>query len=271
MFDVAQKFAAKGIVTVGMIRPGYFTTSGAKSTGSTHGRKDGYRKNIIETIAGVIRSLKDHYKADYVIMAGRSGGSAISGIIIGKYPGLVNAAVLGSCPCDVRKWRSYRRDNAYPNSLSPSSYTDNMAKDARVIAITGSNDKNTPVFLAKGYVDDLQDNGINAVFVKVPEKGHDAMENTLEYHLALDFLLTGRSYGELQSSVDCPSCGSLRLTKPESAVGLDVNATAKHMVEDLGKWATLDVEMRAAEVLAAGDKESYAIWMKVLARVKKLL
>ena len=98
MYPIAQTFGTKGVVAVGLIRPGYYDSTGNHSTGNSYREKDNYRLDVIATVAAAIDVLKNHYQADFVILAGHSGGSAVSGVIIGKYPGLVNAAVLGPLP-----------------------------------------------------------------------------------------------------------------------------------------------------------------------------
>jgi hypothetical protein len=34
-----------------------------------------------DAVAAAVNALKNHYKAEYVVLAGRSGGSAVSGIL----------------------------------------------------------------------------------------------------------------------------------------------------------------------------------------------
>jgi len=105
MYPIAQIFGAKGVVAVGLIRPGYYDSKDNHSTGNSYREWDNYQPDVIATVAAAVKVLKNHYKAEYVVLAGHSGGSAISGVIIGKYPGLVNAAVIGACPCNVPDWR----------------------------------------------------------------------------------------------------------------------------------------------------------------------
>ena len=193
MFRIARTFGTKGVVAVGLIRPGYFDSTRNYSTGTSHRDKDNYQPDVIETVAAAVKVLKNHHKAENVILAGHSGGSAISGVIIGKFPGLVNAAVLGACPCNVPVWRTMRRGhNNWPLSLSPHDFIGGVDKNARVVAITGANDGNTEPVLARDYVASLKANGIDAINIEVPGVGHKGLFRTADFTTAISQLLAGR-------------------------------------------------------------------------------
>ena len=193
MYPLAQFFGTKGVVAVGLIRPGYYDSSGNSSTGNSHRKVDHYRPDMIETVAAAVKVLKTHYNSEYVVLAGLSGGSAISGVIIGKYPSLVNAAVLAACPCNVPAWRIMRRGwNNFPLSLSPHDFIGKIDKKTTVVAITGGNDGNTKPVLARDYVASLKANGIDATYIEVPGVGHIGIARTREYITAVDQLLKGR-------------------------------------------------------------------------------
>ncbi len=195
MYRIAQKFGAKGVVAIGLIRPGYFDSKGNHSTGNSYrGDGDNYRPDVIATVAAAVKVLKNHYKAEYVVLAGHSGGSAISGVIIGKYPDLVNAAVLAACPCNVPDWRIMRRGrNDFPFSLSPHNFIDKIDKKTTVVAVTGGNDENTKPVSARDYVASLKGKGIDATFIEVPGTGHNGILKTNGYKTAITQLLKGRS------------------------------------------------------------------------------
>ena len=193
MYRIAQRYGAKGVVAVGLIRPGYFDSKGNHSTGTSHRDKDNYQPDVIETVAATVKVLKIHYKAENVILVGQSGGSAISGVIIGKYPGLVDAAVLGACPCNVPDWRIMRRGrNNWPLSLSPHDFIGEIDKNTRVIAVTGADDGNTEPVLARDYVASLKGMGIDAINIEVPGVGHKGIWRTREFTTSISQLLTGR-------------------------------------------------------------------------------
>ena len=194
MYQIAQKFGTKGVVAISLIRPGYFDSRNNHSTGNSHRDKDNYQPDVITTVAAAVKVLKNHYKAEYVLLAGVSGGSAISGVIIGKYPGLVDAAVLGACPCNVPDWRIMRRGyNNWPLSLSPHDFIGEIDKKSKVVAVTGAYDDNTEPVLAKNYVASLKANGIDATYIEVPGVGHLGIAGTRDYITAIHELLKGRS------------------------------------------------------------------------------
>ena len=194
MYPSIQNFGAKGVVAVALIRPGYYDSRNNQSTGNSYRTGDNYQVSVIATVAAAVKALKRHYNAETVVLAGHSGGSAISGVIIGKYPGLVNAAVLGACPCNVPDWRTMRRGyNNWRLSLSPHDFIGKIDKKTTVVAITGGNDDNTRSVLAKDYVAVLKANGIDAAFIEVPGIGHNGIEGTRAYESAINQILKGRS------------------------------------------------------------------------------
>ena len=183
MYPIVRLFGTKGVVAVGLIRPGYYDSKGNHSTGNSHRDKDNYQPDVIATVAAAVKVLKEHYEADYVVLVGHSGGAAISGVIIGKYPGLVNAAVLGACPCNVPEWRTMRRGyNNWYLSLSPHDFITQIDKKTTVVTITGAKDENTKPVIARDYVIDLKANGVDATYIEVPSVGHNNMLRTPELY-----------------------------------------------------------------------------------------
>lgn len=194
MYWNARRFGTKGVVAIGLIRPGYYDSEGNHSTGNSYRDWDNYRPDVIATVAAAIEVLKNHYQADYVVLAGHSGGSMISGVIIGKHPSLVNAAVLGACGCNVPDWRIMRRGyNNWRLSLSPHDFIGKIDKKTTVVAVTGGNDGNTKPVLARDYVASLKGKGIDATYIEVPGVGHDYIVRTREYITAINELLKRRS------------------------------------------------------------------------------
>ncbi|MDA9982801.1 prolyl oligopeptidase family serine peptidase [Gammaproteobacteria bacterium] len=194
MYWNARVFGTKGVVAIGLIRPGYYDSRYDHSTGNSYREWDNYRSDMIATVAAAIKVLKNHYQADYVMLAGHSGGSVVSGVIIGKYPGLVNAAVLAACGCNVPDWRIMRRGyNNWHRSLSPHDFIGKIDRETTVVAITGSSDGNTKPVLARDYVTVLKANGIDATYIEVPGAGHNDIVRTRDYITAIDELLKGRS------------------------------------------------------------------------------
>ncbi len=157
-------------VIVTLIRPGYFDSEGNYSTGSDNNRKDHYTNHNIEAIASAIINLKKFYKPNKVVVAGHSGGAAITGSIIGKYPSLIDGAVLAACPCDIPRWRAMRKP--WFHSLSPISFVKKV-KGTNVVAIAGSRDRNTFPKLMRDYIEKLKASGINASFYLLEGATHN--------------------------------------------------------------------------------------------------
>jgi pimeloyl-ACP methyl ester carboxylesterase len=171
-FAFTRSLAKPGVVAVALVRPGYSDAAGRTSQGTHYDRRDSYTPANITAVGSAVRALKTHYKARTVIYVGHSGGAAIGGVLIGKDPGLINGAVLVSCPCDITRWREERKRGAWTRSESPSAYAAKVPTTTRVVAITGSTDDNTGPGLARGYVESLTKRGVKARFQNVPGAGH---------------------------------------------------------------------------------------------------
>ena len=198
MYRVARKHGAKGIVAVGLIRPGYFDSNGNSSTGNSYRDGDNYRPDVIATVAAAVKALKKHYNPENVVLVGHSGGSAISGVILGKYPGLVDGAVLGACACNIPEWRTARRGyNNWKRSLSPHNFVDKIDKKTRIIAITGGEDENTKSVFASDYVAALKAKEIETSFIEVPGVGHNGIVGTIEFETAIKEMLGEQQYTPL--------------------------------------------------------------------------
>ncbi|WNK00627.1 alpha/beta hydrolase [Thalassospiraceae bacterium LMO-JJ14] len=187
----AYRYGKDGAVAVNLIRPGYFDSYSNKSTGTSYRREgDGYRPKIVAAVAGAVEALKAFHGVSRVVLVGHSGGAAISGIILGRFPGLADAAVLAACPCHVPDWRVMRRGrNNWTLSQSPHEFADNVPQTARVIAVTGSHDSNTFPVIASDYIESLKKRGIDASFVDSPGASHNGVTGTDEFYAAIDALL----------------------------------------------------------------------------------
>jgi len=160
------------VVTVSLLRPGYEDRAGRKSEGSHNGRRDSYTAQNVDAVGAAIQTLKTRFRARRVIAMGHSGGAAIIGVLAGRRPGLIDAAVLVSCPCDIPSWRAARGRGEWRQSLSPHSYAAKVPKQTTVVAITGSEDDNTSPRLARTYIASLAGNGSLARFEAAPGAGH---------------------------------------------------------------------------------------------------
>ena len=182
--DYMLSFAAmppKGTVSVAMMRPGYYSSDGTRSSGYDNRRRDHYTARNVDSIAEAINVLRRKHTARKVVIVGHSGGAAIAGAIVGRHPTVAEAALLVSCPCDVDAWRN-TRSGPWPNSLSPSSYVGGVAKTTAIIAITGENDSNTLPRFAVNYIGNLKSSGIKADFILIPGAGHGLYSLTDNNH-----------------------------------------------------------------------------------------
>lgn len=168
----ARRLARPGVIAVALNRPGYADGEGHTSDGATLGRSDNYTAATIAALAGAIEALKRHYRPRRVIYVGHSGGAAIGGVLIGRRPGLVDAAVLVSCPCDLARWLHERGRPAWTRSLSPDYFIPRVPLATKVIALTGRNDDNTFPALAQDYAERLARRGVDARFTTVDGAGH---------------------------------------------------------------------------------------------------
>lgn len=170
--EFTKSLAKPGVVAVALVRPGYSDAAGRTSEGTHYDRRDSYTPANIAAVGGAVRALKTHYKARSVVYVGHSGGAAIGGVLIGKNPGLIDSAVLVSCPCDIKRWREERKRGAWTRSESPSSYAAKVPATTRVVTVTGTADDNTGPGLPQSYVDSLTKRGVKARFHSVPGAAH---------------------------------------------------------------------------------------------------
>jgi len=154
-----RELAPARILSVALVRPGYPDGSGESSSVSPPDvrRFDHYTKENVSEVGMAIERLKAHFKPKTVVLVGHSGGAATGAILLGLRPGLVNAAVLVACPCELVAWRNGRPGaKQWPRSENPMSWIDSVDVGAKVVTITGSSDDNTPPALAQSYVDALR-------------------------------------------------------------------------------------------------------------------
>lgn len=191
LYSHAERYGRDGVVAVGLIRPGYYDSNDNWSTGASYrGAGDGYRDTVVDAVAGAVAALKAHHGADRVVLVGHSGGAAISGVILGRHPGLADAALLAACPCHVPDWRIMRRgQNTWTRSLSPHEVESGIPEGTRIVAVTGAEDGNTRSAIARDYVKRLRARGIDAEFVEMPDAGHNKVTRTDAFHAAIERLL----------------------------------------------------------------------------------
>ena len=163
-YKIAASFVTSRVVSVALLRPGYHDTFGNLSTGDNFFRRDSYTAHNINAVAEAIKALKKHHRALKLVLVGYSGGAAYAGVIIGRYPGLVDGAVLAACPCNIDTWRLGNDRSLWDRSLSPHTFINQVPQTTRVIAVTGTYDGNTGTLLARNYVRMLQKKSVVAEF-----------------------------------------------------------------------------------------------------------
>ena len=168
--QVSQRYPQSKVVS--LLRPGYSDGS-LTSPGNNYNRRDQYTAENNRLVAETIANLKAANPDAKTIVMGHSGGAAQLGAVIGQRAGLVDGAILLSCPCDVKRWRAPHRP--FPRSQSPIDFATSTSPATQVIAITGAKDDNTYSALASSYVDVLQSAGVNAKFIEVPNAGHNRL------------------------------------------------------------------------------------------------
>jgi pimeloyl-ACP methyl ester carboxylesterase len=172
--EAATQFAADGVVSIALWRPGYSDASGSTSGGELYERRDHYTKANMRIVGEAIEHLKAHYRAARTIVVGHSGGAATTANLLGMMPGLVDAAVLVSCPCDLVAWRTSKNGRPWSRSENPLSWADKVLPPVKVIAVSGTADDNTAPSLAQAYLKVLASNGVDARFESVPGATHNS-------------------------------------------------------------------------------------------------
>jgi len=170
--ETASRFASDHILSVALWRPGYADSRGNTSGGDNNGRADNYTKANMLIVAEAIARLKEHYRPARTILVGHSGGAATSANLLGMMPGLADAAVLVSCPCDLRTWRAGR--HWWPRSEDPLTWAGKVTPPVKVVALTGTADDNTPQPIAQKYVNVLSSQQVDARFVSIPNATHNS-------------------------------------------------------------------------------------------------
>lgn len=185
-YVMAEKIAEENenTIAIAILRPGYtdpqnHTSNGVK--GLAVG--DNYTPEVIEAISEVMEKIKAKYNPSKTLVVGHSGGAAITGNIIGLKTGLMDIAVLVSCPCDVSKWRKHMRKKQPLNllwylnvkSISPISVTKDISRETEVIIISGTNDDITPISLSNEYYKELRSLGIKTDFISLANEGHEIL------------------------------------------------------------------------------------------------
>lgn len=181
--DQFQRLKRKHVNVLTIARPAYWLPNGPTTGIHARFNRDPYTVPVVDGLAAALKALKAHYRPSRLVLLGHSGGSMISGIILGRHPGLVSGAVLVAWACDTREWRQWRIESAgkrsqWYESLSARDYIANVPATTKVIAITGQRDRNTLPKFSKKCVKEMKSHGIDARFkmVSTPRvRGHGSV------------------------------------------------------------------------------------------------
>jgi len=183
VFAARAAAALPHTTVVALLRPGYEDPTGDRSDGwkgLTTG--DNYGPGAVDAIADAIRAVTAREHAQRVILVGHSGGAAIAADLLGRHPGIANAALLVGCPCDVPQWRRHMlAKQVNPlwllpvDSLSPASLAPGIAPGTRIVALVGADDDVAPSALSLAFVAAARAARANAVLELAPGRGHDIL------------------------------------------------------------------------------------------------
>jgi len=183
------------VIAIAMLRPGYADPAGHASTGNRgESIGDNYTPAVVDAIADATTALRARFHPARVIMAGHSGGAAISADIMGRRPGTADAALIVSCPCDVTKWRQHMRTmqgstrptqgsiwDTPVNAVSPVDVVNGVDVSARLSVMVGDHDDVAPPDLSREYRDRVLARGLSVVYAEVPNGGHEIFETSKVY------------------------------------------------------------------------------------------
>jgi pimeloyl-ACP methyl ester carboxylesterase len=180
--DVAK--AVPGTRVVALLRPGFADPFGARSDGDRGTASgDNYTPDDVDQVAQALWQLKKQYGVKTVVLAGHSGGAAMTANVTAMYPGLVQQAVLVACPCDLESFREHMWKAQHSplwllpvKSLSPIETLEKMRPGATITAISGGSDPIAPPQDVVRYVTKAMAEGINASVLMLPGKDHEVFD-----------------------------------------------------------------------------------------------
>ena len=202
-YDFARDAAAKidNLVVTALLRPGYRDHTGERSEG-VQGRTtgDNYTPEVVDAVAEAIDQLKAKFKPARTILSGHSGGAAITGNLLGRWPAKVDGAFMLSCPCDLAAWRQHMRkmQNNHPiwsapvTSLSPIELAGKVPSSVRVQLLVGAADDVAPPELSERYAGALRALGGNVTIDVMPGLGHEILNEPATLDALTKFVATLR-------------------------------------------------------------------------------
>ncbi|WP_026958828.1 alpha/beta hydrolase family protein [Aliagarivorans taiwanensis] len=162
-----------GAIGVSILRPSTHDEFGNKSPGKKlYGSDDNKTEENIHYVASTIEHIQEQYSVTRTIAVGHSGGAMTLGVIIGKYPLLLDAVVLVSTVCDISKYRKDRGKGKWPKSLSPDDYAASIPSATEIVLVTGAKDSNTRPKFARQCEELYQEAGLTVSLVLVEGASH---------------------------------------------------------------------------------------------------
>ena len=178
------------VVVAAVLRPGYRDHSGERSDGNMGlATGDNYTPEVVDAVAGVIEQLKAQFHPSYTVLAGHSGGAAITGDLLGRRPAAVDGALLVSCPCDLAAWRKHMM-KLQPNNpdwsepihaLSPQELVPEVSATVHVSVLVGAEDDVAPPSMSSSYAEGLKKHVDDVTLTVAPELGHELLLEPITY------------------------------------------------------------------------------------------
>ncbi|MEJ6479511.1 MAG: pimeloyl-ACP methyl ester carboxylesterase [Paracoccaceae bacterium] len=161
-----------GITAIALLRPGY-NNGWNTSPGNNFERWDQYTSDNNDLVAQALQFIRDANPDRPLVVTGHSGGAAQLAAVIGRYPGIVDTAILVSCPCHFTDWRrGFNRQLIRSADQSPEMHVDGIDPATRIVVITGALDDNTTPALAEDYASRTLARGIDTRLLIVPGADH---------------------------------------------------------------------------------------------------
>lgn len=186
--EVARRM--EDVVVAAVLRPGYRDHSGERSEGNPGlATGDNYTPEVVDAIAGVIEQLKARFHPSHTVLAGHSGGAAITGDLLGRRPSAVDGALLVSCPCDLAAWRKHMmqlQDNnpiwTKPiHALSPQELAGKVSPAVHVAVLVGAQDDVAPPPMSSRYAQALKKHLRHVTLTVAPGFGHEILLEPVTY------------------------------------------------------------------------------------------
>ena len=183
-YTLARQVAATypNVVAVGLLRPGYTDPRGHHSAGIRgEATGDNYTPEVVAAVAAALTELRERYHAGRLVVAGHSGGAAITANVLARYPRCIDAALLVSCPCDVPRWRQHMQQldggeaiwQTPMRSLSPLALADSVDATRPITLFVGTADSVAPPRFSRAYWQALRQRRSPTRLVQLPGEGHE--------------------------------------------------------------------------------------------------